>query len=205
MPKNAIEFTSFENQIFINPHRLSWHWAWRMKHVLLFSMLAVLACCGSESGQDSRVAATNEKPSILLESVRIGNRSVQFYIDFGVDSAVLGFSVENDAGRRRYFPMFGSTYRGIPSVALDVFVSSSQDEMWVLSSWPGYEVLAYHRTGTDRCVTRYGEIGSVDKPTPASFGGGTGAKLFPEMDIEKLSRVATFKYDEKIPDDKKVP
>ncbi len=166
-----------------------------MKHTLLCSMFAVLACCGSESGQVGRVPAANEKPDVVLESVQIGTRSAQFYIDFGADSAVLGFSVENDSGQQQYFPMYGSTYRGIPSVTLDVFVSYSQDEMWVHSSWSGYEILAYHRMGTDRCMTRYGEITFFDKPTPETFGGGT--RRFPEMDIEKVSKVATFKYDRK--------
>ncbi|MDG4551054.1 MAG: hypothetical protein P9F19_17135 [Candidatus Contendobacter sp.] len=199
MRENATAFIPFNNRSFINPHRFPWHWAWRMKGVLLVSMLVVLACCGSESEQSSKAVAANEQPSVLLESVRIGNRSVQFYIDLGVDSAVLGFSVENDAGQRRYFPLFGSTYRGIPSVALDVFVSNSQEEMWVLSSWPGYEILAYHRMDTDQCITRYGEINSFDKPMPKILGGGTGVKLFPEMDVKKLSKVATFKYDGKSP------
>lgn len=205
MPKNAIESIPFDNQFFINLPRLSWYWAQRVKRVLLFLILAVLACCGSESGQSSQVTVKNEKPSIVLESVRVGNRSIQFYINFGVDSAVLGFSVENDAGQQRYFPMFGSTYRGIPSVTLDVFVSNSQDEMWVLSSWPGYEILAYHRMGTDRCMTRYGEISSFDKPTPEILGGGTGIKSFPAMDMNKLSKVGTLTYDGKSLDDKKAP
>lgn len=201
MPKNAIEFIPFKHQFFIRSHRSSWYWIQRMKHVLLCSMFAILACCGSESGQGSKASAINEKPSVLLESVRIGNRSVQFYIHFGVDSAILGFSVENDSGQQRYFPMFGSTYREIPSVTLDVFVSKSQDEMWVLSSWPGYEILAYHRMGTDRSMTQYGEIGSFDKPMPDILGG-TGTKLFPEMDINKLSKVATLKYGAKSLGDK---
>jgi hypothetical protein len=121
---------------------------------------------------------------------------VQFYIHFGVDSAVLGFSVENDSGQQRYFPMFGSTYRDIPPVTLNIFVSDSQNEMWVFSSWSGYETLAYHRMGTDRSMTQYGEIGSFAKPTPEMLGG-TGTKLFPKMDIEKLSKIATLKYGAK--------
>lgn len=205
MPENTIKFTSFRPQFFINSHRWSWCWIRRMKHALLCSMFVILACCGSESGQGSKPSAINDRSHIVLESVRVANRSAQFYIDFGVDSAVLGFSVENDVGQRRYFPMFGSTYRGIPSVTLDVFVSSSQDEVWVLSSWPGYEILAYHRMGTDRCMTRYGEIRSFDKPAPEILGGGTGMKLFPQVDIKKLSKIATFKYDGKSLDGTKVP
>ncbi len=207
MLKNALEFIPIKHRLLMNSHHLSWRLTQGLsviKHALLCSMLAILVSCGSESGQGGKVSTMNEKPSIILESVRIDNRSVQFYINFGMDNAVLGFSVENDAGQQRYFPMFGSTYRDIPSVTLDVFVSNLQDEMWVLSSWSGYEILAYHRMGTDRCMTQYGEIGSFDKPTPEILGGGTGTKLFPEMDIKKLSKVATLKYGAKSLGDTKV-
>jgi len=159
-------------------------------------MLAI-QCCVSESGQACGAYTANKKPDIVLGSVQIDTRSAQFYIDFGGDSAILGFSVENKSGQPLYFPMYGSTYLGLPSVTLDVFVSDSQEEIWVHSSWSGYEILAYHRMGTDRCMTRYGEITSFDKPIPESLGGGT--RRFPEMDIEKVSKVATLKYDRKGP------
>jgi len=163
-----------------------------IKCVFLCSILAIGACCESGSEQTGGEPATNENPTVLLESVQIGKRFVQFYVDFTVDSAVLGFSVENGSGQQQYFPMYASTYRGLPSVTLNIFVSDSQEEMWVHSSWAGYEILAYHRMDTDRCITRYGEITSFDKPTPESLGGGT--KRFPEMHNEKVSKVATLKY-----------
>ena len=141
------------------------------------------------------VSSAGMKQDLLLQSVQINSRLVRFYIDFGPDSAVLGFSVENSSGQQRYFPMYGSTYRGLPAVTIDVFVADSLEEMWVHSSWSGYETLAYHRMGTDRCITRYGEIASFDKPTPESLGGE--AKRFPEMDTEKVSKVVALKYDKK--------
>lgn len=165
-----------------------------MKHLLLGLMLAFQVGCESESsGQASGVTAASKDPDIILESVQVGTRLAQFYVDLGSDSAVLGFSVENDAGQQRYFPMYGSTYRGIPSVTLEVFASASQEEMWVYSSWQGYELLAYHRMGTDQSMTQYGEITSFDQPTPESFGGGTGR--FPEMNTEEVYKVANIKYD----------
>jgi hypothetical protein len=138
-------------------------------------------------------SAANDKPDVVLETLQIGAHCVRFYVNFGVDSAVLGFSVERDSGHQRYFPMYGSTYRGLPSVTLDVFVSDTQEVMWVHSDWFGYEILAYHRLGTDLCMTQYGEITSSDKPTPEIISGGT--KGFPTMDTEKLSKIATLKYD----------
>jgi hypothetical protein len=140
------------------------------------------------------MSAAEKKPDVVLESIRIGSRSVQFYIDFGTDSAVLGFSVGSSSGQPCYFPMYGSTYRGIPAVTLDVFVSDSQEEMWVHSSWLGYETLAYYFVGTDRCVTPYGEMHSSSRPAPEILRGGAGR--FPEMDIKKVANVATFKYHE---------
>lgn len=140
------------------------------------------------------MSAANKKPDVVLDSIEIGLRSVQFYIDFGTDSAVLGFSIEGSSGQQLYFPVYGSTYRGLPAVTLDVFVSDSQEEMWIHSSWPGYEILAYHPIGTDRCITPYGEIHSFDEPTPESLSGGV--RRFPEMDIKKVTKVATLKYDD---------
>jgi hypothetical protein len=168
-----------------------------MKHILLCAMLVVLMGCGSRNESTRGIDTASEKPDVILDSVQIATYSLQFYVDFGADTAVLGFSVENESDRPQYFPMYASTYRGLPAVTLDVFVSDSQEEMWVHSSWSGYEILAYHRIGTDRCMTRYGEIVSFDKPIPESLGGGT--RRFPEMDIEKVSKVATLTYDKKSP------
>ena len=137
-------------------------------------------------------SAANDEPDVVLETLQIGAHCVRVYVDFGTDSAVLGFSVEDDPGHQRYFPMYGSTYRGLPSVTLDVFVADSKGEIWVHSNWPGYENLAYHRLGSDLCMTQYGEITSSDKPTPEIIGGGTSR--FPAMDTEKVSKIATLEY-----------
>jgi hypothetical protein len=141
--------------------------------------------------------AANGGAYTVLGTVQIGTHRLQFYVDFGPDSAVLGFAAEGGPGGRRYFPLYGSTYRGLPSVTLDVFASKSGEEVWVRSSWPGYETLAHHRLGTDRCTTRYGEVASFGEPTPASFGGGTGS--FPAMDAAAVSHVATLGYDSNRP------
>jgi hypothetical protein len=138
-------------------------------------------------------SAANDKPDVVLETLQVGAHCVRFYVDFGADSAVLGFSVEGDSGHQRYFPMYGSTYRGLPSVTLEVLVSDTQEVMWVQSDWFGYEILAYHRLATDLCMTQYGEITSSDKPTPDIIVGGT--IRFPTMDTEKLSKTLTLKYD----------
>ena len=134
----------------------------------------------------------DRRPDVVLESTRIGTTPVDFYVDFGPDSAVLGFSIADATGRPRYFPMYGSTYRGLPPVTLEAFVSDTQQEMWVHSSWRGYELLAYHRLGTDRCATRYGEISSFAEPTPPLLGGTT--TRLPPMDVDRASKVVTVRY-----------
>ena len=129
---------------------------------------------------------------VPIGSMQVGARSVQFYVHYGYDNAVLGFSVASQAGRPRYFPMYCSTYRGMPPVTLDVFLSDTQEEMWVLSSWSGYETLAYYRVGSDRCMTGYGENSYSDTPTPESIGGGS--KHFPDMGPARAKRTATITY-----------
>lgn len=206
MSDKVIEFMPFGDFGLVDWRLLSRRWVQRwsmMKYTLWCSMFTVLACCGSEGGQAGETPAVNNKPDIILESVQIGNHSVQFYINFGADSAILGFSVKNGRGQQRYFPIYGSTYRDIPSVTLDIFTSDSKEEMWVFSSWSGYEMLAYYRMGADRCMTQYGEITSFDKPTPEILGGGI--KQFPHVDINKLSKIATLKYGGKDLDGVKIP
>ncbi len=129
---------------------------------------------------------------VALDSVKIGQSTIQFYVEYSYDTAILGFSVPGKDGSPRYFPMYGSTYRGLPAVTLDVYVPETQDEMWVRSSWKGYEILAYHRLGTDRCMTEYGEITSIANPTPEGLGGER--TLIPKMDTNTVSKVATITF-----------
>ena len=125
--------------------------------------------------------------------MRIGKESEQFYIAYGFDSAILGFSATTGAGSMRYFPIFASTKRGIPSVVLEVFASKSEQEMWVRSSWPDDEVLAYHRVGSETAVTQWGETTSFKDPMPDHLSGGSIP--FPELIIGNVVKKATFKHD----------
>jgi hypothetical protein len=161
------------------------------KMVLAGAMLVTLCGC-KLPGQGT---AVNEYT--VLETVKVDATEVEFYIDLGTDSAILGFMVEDDSGKPRYFPMYASTYRGLPSVTLDVFVSNEKDAMWVRSSWKGYENLAVHELGTDTCLTRYGKISSFDEPTPETLGGGSG--VFPEIDEGKVTKVARLTHVSKSP------
>jgi hypothetical protein len=146
-----------------------------------------ISACDRKSDNPARAPAT------ILDSLQAGSNTIQFYIDYGPDSAVLGFFVKDQAGCPRYFPMYCSTYRGVPPVELNVFLSDAKEEMWVQSSWEGYKTLAYYRVGSDRCVTRYGENAAVDTPTPPGFGGGGTIRL-PDMDPAHAKNVLIIKH-----------
>lgn len=156
--------------------------------VVIASVLLALAGC--RCGRDRDRGGSGAPEHVVLDTVAVAGTDVQFYQDLGVDSAVLGFSVPDENGKQRYFPMYASTYRGLPPVELQVYASRSGDEMWVRSSWSGYEVLAYHRMGTDRCETTFGQISSYAEPTPAMLGGGPAN--FPAMDEESVTQLATI-------------
>jgi len=89
---------------------------------------------------------------VPLDSVHLGTHTVQFYVDHGDNSAVLGFSAPGPTGPR-YFPLYGSTYRGLPGITLEVYAPQPRDQMWVRSSSKDHEALARYRVGADRCMT----------------------------------------------------
>jgi hypothetical protein len=130
---------------------------------------------------------------VALGEVRVGRESAAFYIAYGADAAVLGFSVTAGAGPPRYFPMFASTNRGIPPVVLEVFASRSDTEMWVRSSWPDNEILAYHRVGAETALTQWGETRFLTQPMPDRLGGG--AVPFPDLVMANVVKKATFRHE----------
>ncbi len=140
-----------------------------------------------------RCGAVEESPDdglTVVETLRIGASSVEIYVAYGPDSAVLGFS-KDDGRRIGYCPMYGSTYRGLPAVTLELFVSKDQAQMWIQSSWLGQKVLAYHRFETDTCLTSYGEKSFYAAPMPRQLSGGNDA--FPPMDPASVTKVRTTK------------
>ena len=125
---------------------------------------------------------------VALDSMKLGDRTVGFYVNYSYDDAVLGFSLPDENGRQRYYPMYGSTYRGMPDVTLEVFASPDDQQMWVTSSWGGtYDVIGYYGEGDDRSIEAF------DKPTPESFGNGTP---FPDLDRATARKVLTVDFKE---------
>ena len=143
------------------------------------------------NGASREEAKNNENQKVGLGQVRMGNEATEFYIAYGPDEGILGFSVPDAKGRARYFPMFASTYRGIPAVVLDIFVSEAEDQMWVRSSWPTAEVLAYRRIGADTAITQFGNVTFIREPMPKDLSGGPIP--FPEMIAGNVLKKATFK------------
>jgi len=130
------------------------------------------------------VAPINEE-YVILDTVQVDKRPIQFYINYSYDAAILGFSVKDQTGRRRYFPMYGSTYRGMPSVRLDVFLSDTQKEMWVISSWEGYEKLGYYHVGDEV------NDGFFDTPTPKGFSRSS----FADIDLSRVKKIRTITHN----------
>jgi hypothetical protein len=160
-----------------------------VKRLLICSMIVL-----SGSGCTNDDSPAEKLKHIQLQTIEIDGYSVQFYLAFGPDSAVLGFSIPNNAGQERYCPVYASTYPDIPPVTLEVFATNSKDEMWVKSSWSGYEVLAYHHFGTDSCISRYGESPLSGRHIPSIIGGDS--KDFPSMGRDEVFKVSTIKYKE---------
>jgi len=131
------------------------------------------------------------EPDEILGTFVIVSDTYSFYIDYGADSGVIGVMLERPEEPPVYFPFYCSTYRGIPDVRIDVWVNAAEDQIWVRSSWEGYEDLAFHRVGSDLCITSYGENGPILVPTPQSFGSGVGAKqpALPEFHVKNVLAV----------------
>jgi hypothetical protein len=145
--------------------------------LFLAGALAVFggACCGG--------SIPAPQPSYtVVDSVQLGSQTVKFYVDLGHDSAVLGFALDDGQGGIRYVPMYASTYRGLPPVTLEVYAADS-GEMWVASSWPGYEVIGYHSPSSH-------VMDSYAAPTPAVITFDSTA--FPELDPATTSVVRTL-------------
>jgi hypothetical protein len=127
-----------------------------------------------------------------LGSVHVGDASFKFLIAYSKDSALLAFSVAGSGGRERYVPLFASTYRGVPEVTLNAIVSKSKDQLWIQSSWPDNEILAYYRLGADAAITPFGTMGLLDTPFPQFLSGGPVG--FPPFDPAGVQTLASFHY-----------
>ena len=165
--------------------------------------LLLFAACETSQGPVANAPPATAQSLDTLKTVKIGEQSISLYVDYGTDSAVLGFSTRSDSVTPgdaidtdssesvQYFPLYASTYRGLPAVVLDVFVSKAEDEMWIRSSWVGYETLAHYRLGSGSATTRYGNVAAINTPTPVVLSGSPIA--FAKMDENAVTKVATIR------------
>ena len=142
----------------------------------------------------SQVVIGNDMEELILGSAQVDKYTVKFQIAYGGDAAFLVFCVTDGKSPPKYAPLFASTYRGVPSVNLDIYASKSGDEIWVQSSWPGSEVIAYHRLGTNTAITQFGEMELLDSPVPQALSGGPIP--FPELDQNSALKKASFYHHE---------
>lgn len=140
----------------------------------------------------SQAVIDGERTVRDLGSVQVDDLPVKLLIAYSGDSALLVFSVAMGGGPERYVPMFGSTYRGIPAVTLNVIVSKSRDQLWIQSSWPDSAILAHYRLGADTAITPFGAMGLLDTPFPEVLSGAPEG--FPPFDPNAVWTLASFYY-----------
>lgn len=157
------------------------------KFAVILACLIVVLC----RPVGAQMVMEEDEMQHTLGSVQVGSHTVGFVIAYAGDAAILDLFVRDAHGLTRYAPLFASTYRGVPSVDLDIYVSASKEELWVRSSWSGSEVLAYHRLGTDTAMTGFGENVLIDTPMVDELSGGP--RPYPTIDGE---RIATFYHRE---------
>jgi hypothetical protein len=122
--------------------------------------------------------------------VALGDQEVQLLVTAADDAAMLVLGVKGEAGSPGYIPLFASTFRGIPAVTVDILAAKAGDAIWVQSSWPGNEVLAYYRLGEGAAMTGFGELALLTSPLPQSLSGG--AVAFPAYDPQGVQKLASF-------------
>lgn len=158
-----------------------------MTFIRLMAILAVVAAITQTA--TGQTVMEHEHAQQILGSVQVDQTPVTFLIAYSADAAILEMALPL-GGADRYAPLFASTYRGIPAVGLDVYVSDAKDEIWVRSSWPDAQVLAYHHLGSDTAITPFGQMALLHSPFPDTLNGGPIA--FPQMDPQRTQKAASF-------------
>jgi hypothetical protein len=167
---------------------------WRQAMIQAFGrglgLVCVILALGQPAG--SEAVTNDESDMIVLGAVQVDDTSLGLLISYSDDAALLELAISAGDDPAKYVPLFASTYRGIPSVTLDVFVSKTKDAIWVTSSWPDSPVLVYHRLGTDTAITPFGEMAVLDSPMPQVLSGGP--MPFPDAGPAVATKVASFYY-----------
>ncbi len=159
-----------------------------------FIMLGALIILWPDLRVEAQVVIAEHEQE-TLGSVQVGNYAVLVKIAYQSDSALLAVAVPGSDGSSRYIPLIGSTYRGVSSFQLDLLSPDFNDEIWVWTSWPQRELLAYYRFGSETALTRFGRVKLLEMPFPQYLSGAP--VRFPKegAEIPRL-RASFFHYDD---------
>ncbi len=165
-----------------------------IEQIGVFALLgfALLALCSELRVEAQTVVAARKQAT--LGSVWIGDHEVSVMIAYQTDSALIAAAIPENEGKPRYIPLMGLTYRGVPSLQLDVLSSSSNDVMWIRMSGAQNELLAHYRFGDETALTRFGRIKLLKTLFPKHLGGGPVP--FPKEGADTpLLRARFYHYD----------
>jgi hypothetical protein len=129
---------------------------------------------------------------VPIGAVQVGNHEASLVIAYAEDAAILMLAVEGVGGTTGFIPLFASTYRGIPTVTVDILATRAGDAVWVQSSLAANEVLAFYRFDESTAVTGFGTLDLLSAPLPQTLSGGVGA--FPAFDPQAVQKLASFYF-----------
>jgi len=109
---------------------------------------------------------------IVLGATSVKQTNLEFYARYEYDIAVLGIAVHTTTGVPRYLPLYGSSYRGMPPIKIDAYLSKNHDGLWIEVLWAGRTAkpLAYFPLADDGTPQLAPQDTYHSPPIPPSIG-----------------------------------
>ncbi len=109
---------------------------------------------------------------VVLGTTSLNETTLEVYASYDYDCAVLGITVSTPNTEPRYLPLYGSTYRGLPPLKANLYVSDNRDGLWVFVAWDGRpeEQLEYFPLDNDGSPKLTPPDSYSSEPIPSSFG-----------------------------------
>ena len=114
------------------------------------------------------------KPNhVTLGETNVKQTRFEVYASYDYDCAVLGLALPTPNKETRYLPLYGSTYRGLPPLKADLYVSDNEDGLWIEVSWKGQpaQLLEYFPLDSDGSPELAPGDSFSSQPIPTSFSG----------------------------------